>query len=137
MLLDQIAMNTGLSWHFDVCFSTRANLLVVGPPDITAVLLDSVRPHLEEPVVTLRGGEPVTLPAGPVGTLVLNSVSSLSAAEQAELNHALNGRLSGTQVISTSPLCLMPLVLEGRFLDTLYYRLNTIFVDVRESVSGL
>jgi len=137
MLLDQIAMNTGPSWHLDVCFSRRANLLVVGPTDITAALLDTVRPHLEEPVTILRGGEPVTLPAGRIGTLILNNVWSLTPGQQAELNEALNGRLSGTQVISISPICLMPLLRDGRFLDTLYYRLNTIFVDVRDSLSGL
>jgi hypothetical protein len=136
MLLDQIAMNTGPSWHLDVCFATRANLLVIGPDDITAMLLDTVRPHLEPPVAIQRGGQPLALPAGPVGTLILNNVWSHTLAEQAELNEALHGRLGHTQVISTSPICLMPMLRDGRFLETLYYRLNTILVDVREAPSG-
>ena len=35
-----------------------------------------------------------------------------------------------TQVISTSRAPLMPLVDDGRFLNSLYYRLNTICVDL-------
>jgi len=136
MILDQIAMNTGPSWHRDVCFATRANLLLIGPADITAMLLDIVRVHLEAPVATLCAGEPLTLPQGRVGTLIVQNLSLLNPAEQAELNEALNHSLAGTQVISTSALSLMPMVEEGRFLDILYYRLNTIYIDVRDSLPG-
>jgi hypothetical protein len=137
MLLDQIAMNTGPSWHLDVCLSTRANLLMIGPADVTAMLLDIVRRHLEAPVATIRAGEPLTLPQGQIGTLIVQNLCLLSATEQTQLNEALNGDLAGTQVISTSAICPMPMVENGRFLDILYYRLNTIYVDVRDALSGL
>jgi len=137
MLLDQMAMNTGPSWHRDVCFSTRANLLLIGPADVTGMLLDVVRLHLEAPVATIRAGEPMTLPSGHVGTLIVQNVCLLTSDEQTQLNDALDNSLAGTQVISTSALCLMPMMQEGRFLDILYYRLNTIYVDVRDSMPGL
>ena len=130
-------MNTGPSWHLDVCFSTRANLMLIGPADITAMLLDIVRLHLEAPAATIRAGEPLTLPRGHVGTLIVHNVCLLSSVEQSRLNEALDDDLAGTQVISTSPLSLMPMVQEGRFLDILYYRLNTIYLDVRDSLPGL
>lgn len=137
MLLDQIAMNTGPSWHLDVCFSTRANLLLIGPADITAMLLDIVRLHLEAPAATIRAGEPLALPPEHVGTLIVHNVCLLTTFEQTQLNEALDRDLAGTQVISTSALSLMPMVQEGRFLDSLYYRLNTIYLDVRNSLPGL
>ena len=130
-------MNTGPSWHLDVCFSTRANLLLIGPADITGMLLDIVRLHLEAPVVTVRAGEPLTLPSGHVGTLIVQNVCLLTPAEQNQLKEALSSHLGGTQVISTSAISLMPMVQEGRFLDLLYYRLNTIYMDVRDSMPGL
>jgi hypothetical protein len=130
-------MNTGPSWHLDVCFSTRANLLLIGPADITSMLLDIVRVHLEAPVATIRAGEPLTLPPGHVGTLIVHNVCLLTSAEQTQLNDALDNELGGTQIISTSALALMPMVEEGRFLDILYYRLNTIYIDVRDSLPGL
>ena len=130
-------MNTGPSWHLDVCFSTRANLLLIGPADITGMLLDIVQPHLEAPVAAIRAGEPVTLPHGRVGTLIVHNVCLLTLAEQAQLSEALNHDLASTQVISTSALSLMPMVEEGRFLDVLYYRLNTIYLDVRDSLPDL
>ena len=136
MLLDQIAMNTGPSWHRDVCFSTRANLLMIGPSDITALLLEAAHPYLAEPIVTLRGGEPFRLPPGRVGTLIVTNVWLLTPTEQTELNDALGGSLSGTQVIATAAAELVPMLREGRFLDTLYYRINTIYVDVRYSQPG-
>jgi hypothetical protein len=136
MLTDQIAKQTGPSWHLDVSCSTRANLLMIGPADVTAMLLETVRPQLEEPVVTLRGGEPLGLPPGRPGTLIVNNLWLLTPAEQTELNEALGEKLSGTQVISTSATRLIPMLQEGRFLDTLYYRLNTVYVDVGDSPSS-
>ena len=126
-------MSTGSYWHLDVCLSTRANVLLIGPDDITCAFLKVVRPHLQDPVAILRGGEPFALPPGPVGTLILINVGAFSPPDQMQLHEALNDRLSGTQVISTSATGLMPMLAAKGFLEPLYYRLNTIYLDVAAS----
>ena len=123
-------MTTGSYWHLDVCLSTRANLLLIGPDDITGAFLKAVRPHLQEPVAILREGDAFALPPGPVGTLILINVGAFSPPDQSHLCDALSDRLSGTQVISTSATGLMPMLTAKSFLETLYYRLNTIYIDV-------
>ena len=123
-------MTTGSYWHLDVCLSTRANLLLIGPADITGAFFKAVRPHLQEPVAILREGEAFALPPGPVGTLILINVGAFSPPDQSRLCDALSDRLSGTQVISTSATGLMPMLAAKSFLETLYYRLNTIYVDL-------
>jgi hypothetical protein len=128
-------MSTGSYWHLDVRLSTRANLLLIGPDDLTRGFLKAVRPHLQEPVVILRGDEPFALPPRPVGTLILIDVGAFSPPDQSRLYDALNDQLSGTQVISTSATGLMPMLAATSFLETLYYRLNTIYIDVAASLS--
>jgi hypothetical protein len=130
-----IDMTTGSYWHLDVCLSTRANLLLIGPDDITRGFLKAVRPHLQEPVAILRGGESFALPPGPVGTLILINVGGFSPPDQDRLCDALIDRLSGAQVISTSATGLMPMLAARSFLETLYYRLNTIYIDVAAALS--
>jgi hypothetical protein len=130
-----VDVTTGNYWHLDVCLSTRANLLLVGPDDITGALLKAVRLHLQEPVAILRGGEPFALPPGPVETLILVNVGALTLAEQSQLHESLNGRLRRAQVISTSATSLMPMLVAKSFLEGLYYRLNTIYLDVMASPS--
>ena len=128
-------MTTSSYWYIDVCLSTRVNVLLVGPDDITGAFLKAVRPHLQEPVAVLRGGEPLVLPPAPVGTLILIDVGAFSPPEQSRLLDAMNDRLIRAQVISTSATGLMPMLDAKSFLETLYYRLNTIYVDVAASHS--
>jgi transcriptional regulator of acetoin/glycerol metabolism len=44
----------------------------------------------------------------------------------------LDSTSSGTQVVSTASAPLLPLVEAGAFDDALYYRLNTVYVDLSE-----
>ena len=121
-------MDTGSDWFSDVC--TGANLLVIGPDEPTGHFLEAIRPHLQEPVAILRGGEPLALPALPVGTLILKDLWAFTPAEQRQLHASLEDMFSGAQVISTTPICLMPMIASGNFLEAFYYRLNTIYIDV-------
>ncbi len=75
-------------------------------------------------------GADLALPSG--GTLLLRKVSNLTAAEQSTLLDWLNCDGQRTQVISTSPQALVPLVEQGLFSDVLYYRLNPFYVELPE-----
>jgi len=127
-------MSTDSDWYLDL--GTRANLLVIGPDDPAGAFLEAIRPHLQDPVAILRGGEPLALPPRPVGTLIVIDVWALTPDEQRQLHESLDGRFRDAQVISTSPTCLMPMIAGGIFLESLYYRLNTICIDISASRSS-
>jgi len=122
--------NAGPDWDLEICRTVRVNVLAVGPDDRTDELLEALRPSLKHPVAEVQGGEPLALPSRAVGTLLLSNLHALTPAEQRQLFEALNDWLSEAQVISTSATGLMPLVRGGGFLESLYYRLNTICIDV-------
>jgi len=123
-------MTTGDDLDLDVCFATRVNLLLTGPDDLTDAFVKALRPPLQGPVVILRGGEPFALPSAPVGTLFLADVGALTCEEQRRLYEWLDENSSGTQVISLSAASLLPMVAAGSFLEGLYYRLNTIYIEI-------
>jgi hypothetical protein len=112
------------------CRQRRVNLLLTGPTDVADAFVTALRPYLQDPVVVLRAGEPFALPAAPLGTLFLADVGALTREEQWRLHQWLEECSSRAQVISMSPTSLMPMVSAGRFLDALYYRLNTIYIDI-------
>jgi transcriptional regulator of acetoin/glycerol metabolism len=122
--------NAGPDWDLEICRTARVNVLAIGPDDRTDEFLEALRPSLKHPVAELQGGEPLALPSREVGTLLLSNLHALTPAEQGQLFEALNDRLRGAQVISTSATGLMPLIRDGGFLESLYYRLNTICIDV-------
>jgi transcriptional regulator of acetoin/glycerol metabolism len=62
--------------------------------------------------------------------MVLHDVGLMQPNEQLDLLAWLEQAAGRTQVVSTSPTPLMPRVHTGLFIDTLYYRLNTVCVDV-------
>jgi transcriptional regulator of aromatic amino acid metabolism len=123
-------MITGDPLELDGCFPTRANLLVTGPDDVTDSVVQALRSHLQDPVMVLRRGEPLALPSAPVGTLLVADVGALTPEEQCRLFDWLEQHSTGTQVISMATTSLMPMVAAGSFLEGLYYRLNTIYIDV-------
>jgi transcriptional regulator of acetoin/glycerol metabolism len=54
----------------------------------------------------------------------------LTLEEQRRLLEWLQETAGRTRVVSTTSAPLLPLVEDGVFLDTLYYRLNTVYVEL-------
>jgi hypothetical protein len=104
--------------------ASHVNLLIIGPDNESAPLLDSLMPYLRTPLREWRG----TLPPPEPGTLVLRDVSSLQSSEQAMLIDWLNEQGTDVQVVSLDRQPVFPLVERGAFLPTLYYRLNIVSV---------
>jgi sigma54-dependent transcription regulator len=123
-------MITGDCLRLEVCLPRRLNLLLTGPDAVTERFVKTLRPHLQDPVVVLRRGTPFALPSAAVGTLLLAEVGVLTFEEQVRLYEWLGEESRSTQVISTTTADLLPMIAEGSFLEELYYRLNTIYVDV-------
>ena len=109
----------------------RVNLLLVGIDGMVWSVLRTLLPNLEEPVVSWCPGESLVLPlAVRSGTLVLHDVGVMPADQQLQLLQWLEDSRCRTQVISMTSVSLLPRVQSGAFVDTLYYRLNTVCVDV-------
>jgi transcriptional regulator of aromatic amino acid metabolism len=73
----------------------------------------------------------LNLPQGASGTLILHDVAALTIAQQVALFDWLHQQQGAVQVVSLTKKRLMGMVCDGRFLEGLFYRLNTISVTAR------
>ena len=109
----------------------RANLLLVAPDGVVRYVLESLLLNLREPVVRWSPGTTLDLSmVDHASTIVLHDVGNLPPRDQLDLLEWLERADGRAQVVSTSATPLLPRVQCGAFIDTLYYRLNTVCVDV-------
>ena len=92
-------------------------------------MLLALQPGFAHPVTVRQAGTLLALPSAG-GTLVLRNVSDLTATEQYALFRWIDRDRDRTQVISTSTRPLMPLLEQGVFSDSLYYQLNTMYLEL-------
>jgi len=109
----------------------RTNVLVIGNSDATRIVVDMLRLDLRGPIARWRAGQPLDLPSpAHVATLVLEDVSRLTTDEQFRVLRWLDDVRGRIRVVSTTHEPLWPRVQVGVFNEVLYYRLNTVFVDM-------
>jgi hypothetical protein len=110
------------------------SLLISGPGEVTRSLVAALQPQFRQPVVVFESSNAVALPADDqVRTLVLHDISQLAPVDQERLLTWLDGATTRVQIISTTARPILPLIESGAFLAPLYYRLNTVCVDVTTS----
>jgi Sigma-54 interaction domain len=108
----------------------RVNLLLMGQSDVVQPIVEALAARFHQPVGTWSPGETFVLPpADRTGTMVINDVGALGLQDQILLLEWLGSACGRTQVVSTTASALLPRVQSGKFIDTLYYRLNTFCVD--------
>jgi hypothetical protein len=109
----------------------RTNVLVVGSSEAIRIVLDMLRLDLRGPVLKWRPGQPLELPTrGRAATMVLEDLTRLTDDEQVRLLGWLAEVVGQIRVVSTTTVPIWPRVARGEFNDVLYYRLNTVYVDV-------
>jgi len=109
----------------------RTNVLVVGSSEATRIVLDMLRLDLRGPVLKWQPGQPLELPTrGRAATVVLEDLTRLSDEEQVRVVGWLEEIAGHIRVVSTTTVPIWPRVARGEFNDVLYYRLNTVYVDV-------
>jgi hypothetical protein len=109
----------------------RVNLLLVAPDGVVRYVLESLLLNLREPIVRWSPGHSLHLATvDHCATIILHDVGNLPPREQLDLLEWLERADGRAQVVSTSATPLLPRVQCGAFIDTLYYRLNTVCVDV-------
>jgi len=107
------------------------NLLIVTSGAGNEALAELLVAEVAQPIISWRPGEPLMLPQpAQARTLILHDVGALPLLEQRHLIDWLERGGGQTQVVSTTPTSLLPLVQAGAFLARLYYRLNTVCVNV-------
>jgi len=125
----------GQGLHRDIALArtTRANVLVVGPDQAVSNALALIVVDVERAVVLDRASERLRLPspARPVQTVIIRNVDALSEGEQQELLDWLMVCRSFSRIVATSSRSLVSMLDTDEFSATLYYRLNTVFVDMR------
>jgi hypothetical protein len=109
-----------------------ANTWLTGRPETTSAFLEGVRPSLIPPVVILGSGDRLAfvLQSRPIGTLILQQVCAMPLADQRRLLAWLNTSGRATRVISTTSIPALRLIEQGKFIERLYYRLNTVHCEV-------
>ena len=119
--------------YLNLMGTPRVNLLLVGIDGGVWNVLRTLLPDLHEPIATWSAGQRLVLPpVSRTGTLILHDVGALSMDEQRRLLEWSERAAGLAQIISTSSTPLLPRVRAGAFIEILYYRLNTVSVDVTE-----
>ncbi len=104
--------------------------MIAGPKRALDAFLEAATPELREPIKSANGTLPPLLDG--MRTLILTDVDRLDGAEQRRLRRWFEDRRNtDVQVISLTSLPLFSLVSENAFDTELYYRLNTIFLEVQ------
>jgi hypothetical protein len=122
------AVATGVrSDDWRLLVTARPNVLLEGACETTDAVLGAAMTWLPAPHATWCGAPPCgDRPA----TLVVRSISALDCDQQRSLFEWLDAPGERVQVISTTSEPLYPMVGRGAFLESLYYRLNVIRLDV-------
>jgi hypothetical protein len=120
-----------------VPWKAPVNVLLVAPDDLAETFVKALRLDCLQPITMWHSGSLLVLPpAGDTGTLILRDVGALTLDDQRSLCDWLALAAGRTRVVSTSRQSLLPIVHSGAFSTMLYYRLNTLTVDVTECVSN-
>ena len=109
-------------------YTVRPNMLVIGPVALVEAML-STTAMLLTPVCYWTSDVPLST-LGAERTVVIRDVATWCLDRQEALLTWLSQPNRRPQIIATSSIKIFPLVTQGLFLEALYYRLNTILLDV-------
>jgi hypothetical protein len=111
--------------------TNRLSVLVTGPSVATGAFLATYGTRLPLRVLHIACDRPLAFDeCATDGTVVLHNIDTLALAWQHELLEWLETEARRTQVVSTTARSLLPLIARGDFLATLFYRLNTIHIQL-------
>jgi hypothetical protein len=109
----------------------RVNLLLVGIDAGVWNVLETLLLNIDQPITRWFPGDTLALPPpSRTGTLILHDVGTMTPEEQRYLLDWMDRAAGGMQIVTTTPAPLMPRVKSGAFMEILYYRLNTVCIDV-------
>jgi hypothetical protein len=112
-------------------FNTKhPHTLIIGAEaDVRARIADCL-PRLRPPIVQCRSRAALKQQVA-TGTLMIWDIAGLDRMEQEQLVGWMDSHPE-VQVISIAEHSLFPLVIDGTFLDRLYYRLNVLCLSLSD-----
>ena len=132
------AARAALAWphvppqEWRAIITVNPNLLIEGPEEGVEKIIDAIVTTVRCPVS--EWGRPDS-GEEPAAILVVRRVDLFDDSDQRRLAEVLNADTALVrQVIATSGQSLFALVETGHFSETLYYRLNTIRLDLKDDV---
>jgi hypothetical protein len=105
--------------------------LLIGSAAQATAAVARLGPDLRAPLVHWDPATVVELPQA-TGTLLIWGVDALDQTQQVRLLTWMDRHIADVQVVSIASHPVFPLVLAGKFLDKLYYRLNTVCVPLSD-----
>jgi hypothetical protein len=111
--------------------TSPVNGLLVGSSDLTAAAVAEMEKSLRQPLTWWSPDQGIDLPDLTSGTLVIRDVDDLDARQQEQLVRWIALHAPGIQLLALAREPLFESVSDGRFSAALYYRLNTVVVEVR------
>jgi hypothetical protein len=117
--------------EWSILRTSPVNGLLIGSPDLTAAAVAEMEKDLQQPLVWWSPDQGIDLPDLTGGTLVIRDVDDLDARQQEQLSRWIVLHAPGVQVLALAREPLFESVADGRFSAALYYRMNTVVVEVR------
>ena len=106
------------------------NVLIVGHDAAVETVLAELHSLVRPPITSIRADHRFGLPSWLAsGTLILRNLTALTWEDQRRLHDWMTRTGGVIQVIATSAVPLLPFLERGTFLDTLYYRLNVLYIE--------
>lgn len=105
--------------------NARPNVMIVAAPTTVARMVSTLSLDLRRRIVERHAAAPESWPVDGTSVL-LRDIETLDHAQQEHLIAWLNHSGRRTHLITAVGQSLYPEVKRGRFLDTLFYRLNVI-----------
>ena len=119
-------------WSFFL--GAHPHALLIGSETWATAAMARLRPYLRAPLVHWHPSALVEPPHA-TGTLVIWEVDPLDQLQQALLLTWMDSHAADVQVISVARCPMFPLVSEGTFLPTLYYRLNSVCLALPDGLN--
>jgi hypothetical protein len=107
------------------------NALLVGPVHLTAAAMAGIDKSVRQPVVWWAPDQAHDVPEVTAGTLVIRDVDRLDDWQQEHLSRWMGEHGPRVQVLALARASLFAQVVDGRFSAALYYRMNTVMLEVR------
>lgn len=106
----------------------RPNLMIVGKRASLESVLQQLTAVCASPIWVCRLPGTLDLQTDIRGTLVLGDIDQLTINQQITLSDWLARKGNEVQVVSVTRAPMTELVADGRFLEGLYFRLNTVVI---------
>lgn len=107
------------------------NGLLVGSPDLTTAAVVKMEKSLPQPLVWWSPDQGTDLPDLTAGTLVVPDVDDLDTQQQEQLSRWIVRHATRVALLALAREPLFESVSDGRFSAALYYRMNTVVVEVQ------